>query len=84
MRAYAYKAKDRMLVWWAAELKLDAERKAGWMLAEMGLSPGRPKKTSQDARISDYGINAVAACDHVSGNWHHQAAKRKVAASDHF
>lgn len=56
IRAYAQKAKDRELVWWAAELKLDAERKAGQMLAEMDLPASRPKKASHAATLSDYHI----------------------------
>ena len=35
MRAYAVKARDLEFVWWAAELKLDAERKGGRLLTEM-------------------------------------------------
>ena len=56
MRAYAVKAKDLELVWWAAELKLDAERKGGRMLVQMDLPASRPTKASQRATLSDYGI----------------------------
>ena len=56
MRAYAQQAKDHEFVWWAAELKLDAERKAGRMLTAMGLVASRPPKASQRGTLSDYDI----------------------------
>lgn len=56
MRAYARQAKDNEMMFWAAELKLRAERKAGRLLLELGLSSGRPSKSSHGGRISKYGI----------------------------
>ena len=58
MRAFARKAKDWEFAWWAAELKLDAERKGGAMLAEMNLSPGNPQwsQSATNGRLKDFGI----------------------------
>ena len=52
------------LVWWAAELKLDAERKAGGMLADMdkakrgpdAVGQGSQRATSGAATLSDFKI----------------------------
>lgn len=57
IRLYAHQAKDKELMWWAAEIKLRAERRAGAILKEMGLAAGRPEKRSQGATISDLGIS---------------------------
>ena len=65
MRLYAIKAKDTELVWWAAELKLEAERKGGALLAEMAKNGerdtvgGNRKSLSQPAimKLSDFGIS---------------------------
>ncbi len=51
MRAYARQPSDRELRFWAAETKLRTERRAGALLTEMRLSPGRPQETSQHATI---------------------------------
>ena len=40
MRAYARKAGDLEFAWWAAELKLDAERKGGRLLTGMERAQG--------------------------------------------
>lgn len=62
MRLYALKAKDNELVWWAAELKLDAERKGGALLTIMAQTgqredgTGRPEKVSQRATLKDFDI----------------------------
>lgn len=45
MALYAKQAKDTELVQWATEIKVRAERRAGQMLAELGLKPG-PKTIS--------------------------------------
>lgn len=57
MAAYAKQANDTQLVEWATEIKVRAERRAGEMLREMDVSPGRPQKSSTDTRISDLGIS---------------------------
>lgn len=58
IRLYALKAKDMELVRWAAELKLDAERKGGGLLNELGLSPGNPQwsQRATNARLKDFGL----------------------------
>ena len=60
MRAYAQQAKDHEFVWWAAELKLDAERKAGRMLTALGLVANRPPKVSHAGTLSDYDITDLS------------------------
>ncbi len=63
MRAYARKAGDLEFAWWATELKLDAERKGGRLLTEMGLTGERDtvggdrKSSSQVAimKLADLG-----------------------------
>jgi len=55
--AYARARNAHDAFWLAVEVKLRAERKAGQLLKEMGLNPGRPKKYSQDATISELGIS---------------------------
>lgn len=57
MAAYARQAKDTELVEWATEIKVRAERRAGELLHETGLLEGRPKKASNDTRLSDLGIS---------------------------
>ena len=49
MRLYALKAKDMELVRWAAELKLDAERKGGQLLTVMEKAKGGQPYRSQHA-----------------------------------
>lgn len=58
MRAYARKAKDWEFTWWAAELKLDAERKGGGLLKEMDLTPGNPQwsHAATNGRLKDFGL----------------------------
>ena len=46
MRAYAQQAKDHELVWWATELKLDAERRGGRLLTEMAESGEQARDTT--------------------------------------
>ena len=62
MRAYAKQAGDRETAFWAAELKLRAERKGGEMLTEMAVSgeragPGDNQWSSQDgSTLEDFEI----------------------------
>src|SRR5215472_8955593 len=52
-----------------AEIKIRAERKAGTLLSELNLKPGRPQKTSQDATISGLGLSRTQ-----SSRWQQAAA----------
>ena len=52
MAAYAKQAKDTELVQWATEIKVRAERKAGQMLAELGLKSGNPELSVKNANPS--------------------------------
>ena len=58
MREYARRARDWEFAWWAAELKLDAERKGGGLLKELGLSPGNPQWSQRATigRLKDLGL----------------------------
>ncbi len=62
LRIYAIKAKDWEFVWWAAELKLDAERKGGGILAGMNRSQGGRPKNSQHAVDSSEYQKGVSHC----------------------
>ncbi len=61
MRAYAIKAKDSEFVWWAAELKLDAERKGGRLLKEMADAGERMERgdamSQHGTSLKDLGIS---------------------------
>ena len=63
MRAYARQAGDTELQWWAAEIKLRAERRGGELLTAMSdggerAAPedGRPKKAGHRVTLEDLGI----------------------------
>jgi hypothetical protein len=44
MEVYAYQAKDRQLIAFAAEMKRRAQRRIGELMQALGLKPGRPRK----------------------------------------
>lgn len=77
MRVYARQAQDSDLMWWAAEIKLRAERRAGDLLVEMAASGKRSKggrskggkKESQRAILSELGVTI-----HQSSRWQQAAA----------
>ncbi len=46
MALYAKMAKDTHMCQWATEIKVRSERKAGQMLAEVGIKAGKPKSSS--------------------------------------
>lgn len=61
LAAYAKQAGDLKMWFWAAEIKLRAERKAGALLKEMQesgerASPGGDRASSHDARLADLGV----------------------------
>ena len=49
MRFYARQAKDWEFTWWAAELKLDAERKGGRLLTEISKTGKREQQGTSKA-----------------------------------
>ena len=77
MRAYAHQGGDHEFAFWAGEIKLRAERKAGELLketAETGerATEGRPQKQSHAATISELGINKSQ-----SARWQQEAGLSK-------
>ena len=62
MRAYARQAGDKELQWWAAEIKLRAERRAGEMLKEMSDlgervdAHGGAQKSSNKVQLDSIGV----------------------------
>lgn len=60
MALYAKQANDTALVEWATEIKVRAERRAGEMLAEVGVKPGNPQlsnDTTIGPRLAELGIS---------------------------
>lgn len=67
MRAYARQAGDVEMTNWAAEIKVRAERRAGEMIRDGGVRPGKP--TANSVTLKELGIS-----ENDSARW------RKVAA----
>ena len=53
MRAYAHQAGDHEFAFWAGEIKLRAERKAGELLSEMEKHPPGPEPEDQSQAATD-------------------------------
>jgi N6-adenosine-specific RNA methylase IME4 len=68
MRLYARQAQDHELLWWAAEIKVRAERRAGELLPDL-IEHGGDKARSQVATLRELGISKSE-----SSRWQQAAA----------
>ena len=72
MALYAKQANDTALVEWATEIKVRAERRAGEMLAEIGVKPGNPQ-LSHDRTIGPK-LDELGITRNQSSRWQKLAA----------
>ena len=73
MAAYARQAKDTELVQWATEIKVRAERRAGQMLAEMELKPGKKPIGNTMVPIAQ-SLSDIGISKNESSRWQKLAA----------